>query len=202
MTINRLLLKVKTWSFMGNGYKRAEWARKKGLFAEIGENVKLPVRIPLYPKLVKIHNNVVIHRSVKMVTHDFMNKFLMKIPGAYPYKHLEILTPIEIMDNVYIGMNTVIFGNVRIGPNAIIQAGSLVINDVPPNSVVAGVPARVVGRMDMLMKTRALMDKSINYGFERSGKETIDDAAIENAWALFDKKKNRVRNHTESVQKG
>ena len=198
MTIGRLLMKVKTWSFMGNGFKRAEWAKKRGLFREIGENVKLPVRIPLYPKLVKIHNNVVIHRSVRMVTHDYMNNFLVKIPGAYPYKHLEILTPIEIMDNVYIGMNTIIFGNVRIGPNAIVQAGSLVINDVPPNSVVAGVPAKVVGRLDMLMKTRALMDKSINFEFKRSGKEAIDDAAIENAWALFDKKKNRVRQNTQS----
>ena len=39
-----------------------------------------------------------------------------------------------------------VLGNVRVGEGAKIGAGSVVLNDVPPHSTVAGVPAVVVGR--------------------------------------------------------
>lgn len=58
------------------------------------------------------------------------------------------------MDNVFIGSNTSILSNVRIGPNAIVAAGSVVTKDVPPNSVVAGVPAKVIGTFDSYMEKR------------------------------------------------
>ena len=196
MILKRLITQVRFWLYMGNGYKRAEYAKKKGLFGEIGERVKLPFSVPLYPKLVKIHNNVIMHHSVKLVTHDFMNAFLTQIPNSYQYRHKEILCPIEIMDNVYIGMNCIILGNVRIGPNVIINAGSVVVSDIPPNSIVAGVPAKVIGDFEMYKKTRFLTDKVIKFDFQRSGKEEIDNQAIENAWALFDKKKNRNKQST------
>jgi acetyltransferase-like isoleucine patch superfamily enzyme len=49
-----------------------------------------------------------------------------------------------IEDNVQIFVNTVIFPGVTIGRNSIIGAGSVVMRDVPPSSVVQGNPARVV----------------------------------------------------------
>lgn len=51
--------------------------------------------------------------------------------------------PIQIGDHVWIGMNVTILKGVSIGDNAVVAAGSVVINDVPPNTLVAGVPARV-----------------------------------------------------------
>ena len=65
---------------------------------------------------------------------------------------------IEIMDNVFIGSNTTILGGVRIGPNAVVAAGSLVNRDVPPGTVVGGVPARVIGDFESLRK-KNLMEK-------------------------------------------
>jgi hypothetical protein len=53
-----------------------------------------------------------------------------------------------IEDNCIIGLRSTIFPNVRIGRNSVVAAGSLVINDVPPNSIVMGVPARSFGSMD------------------------------------------------------
>lgn len=155
---------------------------------------QIPTTIPLYPQLVKIHDNVVMHRTVKLITHDMLNAFLMKLPESVKYKHTEILAPIEIMDNVYIGAGVTILGNVRIGPNVIINAGSVVTNDIPPNSIVAGVPAKVVGSFDTFCKSRVLMDKIVQYDFQRSGKESIDQKTIEMAWAQFDsKKKSKAR---------
>jgi len=53
--------------------------------------------------------------------------------------------PVIIEDNVFIGANTIVLKGVRIGQNSVVGAGSTVTRDVPPNSVVAGNPAHVVG---------------------------------------------------------
>lgn len=50
----------------------------------------------------------------------------------------------EIGQNVTIGANVVIIGDIRIGDNVIVGAGSVVTKDVPDNCVVAGNPARII----------------------------------------------------------
>jgi virginiamycin A acetyltransferase len=48
--------------------------------------------------------------------------------------------------DVWIGCNSVVIGGVNIGTGAIVGAGSVVTKDVPPYAIVAGTPARVIGR--------------------------------------------------------
>ncbi len=57
-------------------------------------------------------------------------------------------TPVVVEDNVLIGANAVVIEGVRIGEGAVVAAGSVVIEDVAPGMVVAGVPARVVKKKD------------------------------------------------------
>jgi serine O-acetyltransferase len=52
----------------------------------------------------------------------------------------------KVRSGVLIGAGAKILGNVRIGDGSKIAAGSVVLNEVPPHSTVAGIPARVVGR--------------------------------------------------------
>lgn len=54
----------------------------------------------------------------------------------------------KIRSGVLIGAGAKILGNIEIGPRARIAAGSVVLQAVPPNSTVAGVPARVTGTAD------------------------------------------------------
>lgn len=53
-----------------------------------------------------------------------------------------------IGDNVEIGSNVVILGPIKVGDNAIIGAGSVVVKDIPARTVVAGNPAKVIRVLD------------------------------------------------------
>lgn len=55
-----------------------------------------------------------------------------------------LLQPIIIKRNAWIGAGATILPGVTVGENSIVAAGAVVSRDVPPNTVVAGVPARVV----------------------------------------------------------
>lgn len=59
-----------------------------------------------------------------------------------------ISKPVVIEDNVWIATRATILKGVRIGAGAIIAAGAVVTRDVPPNSVAAGVPARVIKKIE------------------------------------------------------
>jgi len=62
--------------------------------------------------------------------------------------------PVIIEDNVLVGANAVILEGVRIGYGAVVAAGSIVTQDVPPETVVAGVPARIVKSVDARTKDK------------------------------------------------
>ena len=53
-------------------------------------------------------------------------------------------TPVIVEDNVMIGANAVVIEGCRIGHDAVVAAGAIVVNDVAPNTVVAGCPAKVI----------------------------------------------------------
>lgn len=49
-----------------------------------------------------------------------------------------------IGNNVTLGANVVVIGNIHIGDNVIVGAGSVVVKDVPDNVIVAGNPAKII----------------------------------------------------------
>ncbi len=69
-------------------------------------------------------------------------------------------SPVIIEDNVLIGANAVVLEGVRVGEGAVVAAGSVVTEDVPANTVVAGSPARVIKTKDdkTISKTEFLDD--------------------------------------------
>ena len=61
--------------------------------------------------------------------------------------------PVIIGDNVLIGANAVVLEGIKVGSGAVVAAGSVVVKDVEENTVVAGVPAKVIKMVDE--KTRS-----------------------------------------------
>lgn len=53
-------------------------------------------------------------------------------------------TPVVIEDDIWIGANAVILPGVTIGQHSVVAAGAIVTKDIPPHSLVAGVPAKVI----------------------------------------------------------
>ncbi len=84
---------------------------------------------------VFIGNDVLIGHNVVLATVDH---------DMDPYDRHNHYAPIHIGDRVWIGSSAVITKGVTIGENAVVAAGAVVTRDVPANTVVGGVPARVI----------------------------------------------------------
>jgi len=117
----------------------ADYLRKQG--ATIGDHCSIiPTSLGTEPYLVKIGNHVTIAAGVKFITHDGATwLFRDEVPD------LQVFGPIIIGDNCVIGQDAILFPNIRIGNNSIIGAGSVVISDIPPDTIAIGVPARPFG---------------------------------------------------------
>jgi maltose O-acetyltransferase len=117
----------------------AEYYRKQG--AHVGRNCRIEIRVRLHQAhLVEIGDHVFIGAGALLHTYDLGSWIAREeIPD------LTITGKIIIEDNCMIGANSQLLPNIRIGQNSIVGAGSVVISDVPPNSIVMGVPARVIG---------------------------------------------------------
>lgn len=90
---------------------------------------------------ITIGNGVLIGHNVTLATlnHDENPN---KRQNIYPKS-------IKIGDNVWIGSNATILGGVSVGNGAIIGANAVVTHDVPSNTIVAGIPARVLRKINI-----------------------------------------------------
>ena len=133
---------------------RTKVLKKSCFFGEMGDNVHFqPRHLPADPKYIRIHNNVSVASNVTFITHDIIHNVFNNIDLDYR-GYQSHLGCIEVLDNVFIGSNTTILPNVRIGPNAIVAAGSVVTKDVHEGEVVAGNPAKVIGSFDSVKQKR------------------------------------------------
>ena len=93
---------------------------------------------------VQVGNNVILAQNIVMsgLNHEYKN---IHLPiHAQPVT----VAPITIEDECWIGANVVVTAGVTIGKHCVIAAGAVVTKDIPPYSVAAGNPARVIKQYD------------------------------------------------------
>jgi acetyltransferase-like isoleucine patch superfamily enzyme len=95
------------------------------------------------PFLIEFGDHVTVTEGVKFITHDggvwvFRNE----------YPNIELFGRIKIGNNVFIGLNSIILLNTEIGDNCIVAAGSIVKGKYDSNSIIGGVPAKVIGNIN------------------------------------------------------
>jgi len=74
------------------------------------------------------------HVAITSITHDYRDPEMWRT---------QVLKPVDVGEDVWIGAHAVILPGVTVGNGAVIAAGSIVLQDVPAGSIVAGVPARI-----------------------------------------------------------
>ena len=119
------------------------------------------------PYLIEIGNNVRITADVKFITHDGGVGILRdKFPD------INVFGKIKIGNNTFIGVNSIIMPGVNIGDNVVVGAGSVVTKNIPSNSVVVGVPAKVIMSIDEYEKK--ILNKSIILTTNKSNQRKMD----------------------------
>lgn len=142
---------------LGENVKLANFVNLYG--CSIGDNAKIGTFVEIQKnatigKYCKIQSHTFICEGVNIEDNVFVGHGVTFINDKYPRatnaegmlqteKDWKV-EPILVKKGASIGSGATILGNVTIGENAIVGAGSVVIKDVPANTIVAGNPARFI----------------------------------------------------------
>ncbi len=130
-----------------------------GTFVEIQKGAKIGKR-------VKVSSHTFICEGVTIEDDVFIGHGVMFINDKYPRATTESgapqteadwsIIPTRVKRGASIGSNATILCGVTIGERAIVGAGSVVTHDVPPNTIVGGVPAHILRRVDDIISDEQL----------------------------------------------
>lgn len=141
----------------------------------IGSYGGLYIRNDCNKSNIKIGNYCSIASGVRFLANcDHPTNQVSTFPFADLILHLggETVTKGDIIidDDVWIGMNTIILSGVHIGQGAVIGAGSVVSQDVPPYSVVVGNPGKVIKKRF----ENDIIDKLLQVDYSKMDKSFIE----------------------------
>lgn len=170
-----------------SGSKRGTFLRDKKVMGHVGDKVLfMPRKVPLYPELIKLHDNTRVASGVTFVTHDGIH---IMLNNKFKNKNFqEKIGCIEIEENVFVGSNSIIMYDVKIGSNSIIAAGSIVTKDIPDNSIAAGVPAKVIGTLEDFVNRLGHSEASYPIGLKPKGQHVSQELS-QLMWDAFYKKR-------------
>lgn len=97
---------------------------------------------------IEIGRNVMIGPFGYLTDHDHGTA-----AGATISEQPLVAASVTIEDDAWLGAHVCVLKGVRIGTGAVVGAGAVVTRDVPPGAIVAGVPARVIGRRGEVSST-------------------------------------------------
>jgi len=123
---------------------RVRLQRMRGV--KIGKNVFIGAEVlidPPYPDLVIIEDDVIISGH---------NIFIAHSSPTLPIREERLLkskyVPTKVEQGVWMATGAMILPGVTVGRNSVVAAGAVVTKDVPPYTIVAGVPAKVIRKLE------------------------------------------------------
>lgn len=113
---------------------------KIGMHVFLGPNVQIDL---LYPHLITIEDYVSVGMNSMIFAHSNPTCSMYLKKHYYPRE----VAPVMIKKGAWIPPGSIILHGVTIGENSVVGAGSLVLNDVKPFTVVAGAPAKPIKKL-------------------------------------------------------
>jgi acetyltransferase-like isoleucine patch superfamily enzyme len=157
------LIRFFLWIFDSSSVQRlrriARYLRWKTILRSLGHDSDLyPFVVIHCPDKVSIGSNCILNQFVHIwggggvsIGHDVMIAAGTIITSHthdkrdVRYRDSDVISPVMIHDNVWIGSGAIILPGVTIGTGAIVGAGAVVTRDVPARAIVVGTPARPTG---------------------------------------------------------
>lgn len=97
---------------------------------------------------ITLHDKCVISGDVRLLTHDYSVSRVAMAKGIQLEKEFRVIKSIEIGENSFVGLRSIIMPGVKIGKNVVVGAGSIVTKSVGDNLIVAGNPAKIITTID------------------------------------------------------
>lgn len=151
--LTHIIESIKRKIALQSSEKFINYLRSKGV--KIGKGCYIPnpksVQIDYSkPILLEIGEHVRLNQDLTIMTHDFASMAFVNAYNEFIPSHRKI----KIGSNVYFGRKCTVLKGVTIGDNCIIGYGSVVMKDIPANSVAAGCPAKVICTLEEYFSKR------------------------------------------------
>ena len=157
------------------GREWAEFLRRHGRLYHLGEGCSiLPSTMIIDPEYTWIGDRVCLG-SCTLICHDGSIQVLHQRHGL----RIDRIGPIIIEDDVYVGEGAMLLGGTTIGAGSIVGAGAVVRQAIPAGSVVAGNPARVVARVEDLIRFWEAESSAYPWADLIARREGVYDPAME-----------------------
>lgn len=126
-----------------NGHQWAMYLKKQKSLNSMGKDCYIDFSVQFEEGyLNRLGNNVWLTDDVIFLNHDAAITML----NRYSKKRINKFGKIDVGNNVFIGMRSIIMPGVIIGNNVLIAAGSIVTKQIPDGMIVGGNPARIIGK--------------------------------------------------------
>lgn len=153
--INIILNQINKFRTSIHQYRtRRWWKNLKKMGMQLGKDINLPrstwIDVP-HCFLISIGDKCGFGEGCAILAHD-----------AMPNEYIDAtrIGRIKIHESCHFGMRTIITPGVEIGPRSIVGSNSVVINDIPPETVAGGNPAKVICTLEEYMQKHIkLMEK-------------------------------------------